>query len=153
MPTKISPKLFFLRTAIVICGCVFATALLLAVWGMVRGNNVHVSSTVIATVVSPNGQVLAILTRTDAGPKMDYGYLIDLKSSAPGAQPIRVASIYAAQKNKSEPGMKMVWRDDHTLELQYYIARMANVSEPDETIGGQKVTTVLMPVVSAAPAI
>src|SRR5262245_29326833 len=98
----------------------------------------------VARLLSPDGDVLAILFETNGGATTSFDYLVyvcEVHSSIPGEW--KVASFYAAQRSEQAYGVNLKWASPSVLVIEYLFANRADLQRPRIEIAHRTVSVML----------
>jgi len=103
------------------------------------------SSDEIATIESPNGEILAKLIEVNGGATTSYGYEVYLSSKNSYFDTEKVAFLYGALKNKSAYGVNLVWVGNEQLHIEYLTAISAELIQSKWSSYTGNVTIIIKP--------
>jgi hypothetical protein len=119
-----------------------AGAVLLMAW-LLSGLVGEPSKDEVARVVSPSGNIDAVLFETNGGATTSFGY--EVYVVAHGAQPSGspVVSLYGAVRNQHAYGANLSWSSSDSLDIEYLSAKSAKVNTQSQPVGTQVVHVAL----------
>lgn len=97
----------------------------------------------VARVVSPSGNIDAVLFETNGGATTSFGYEVYIVKH--GAQPSGspAVSLYGAIRSQHAYGANLVWSSSDSLSVEYLSAKSTKVNTPTQSIGAQEIHTTL----------
>lgn len=119
-----------------------AGAVLLIAW-LFSGLVGEPSKDEVARVVSPSGNIDAVLFETNGGATTSFGYEVYVVEH--GAQPSgsSAVSLYGAVRNHRAYGANLSWPSSNSLAVEYLSAESANVNTDTQSVGMQAIHVVL----------
>lgn len=81
----------------------------------------------VATVISPDGSIQAVLFETNGGATTSYGYEIELHGSKSGNNPVMGGSLYGATRSECGYGVNLRWLSSTQLAIQFLEADQADM--------------------------
>jgi len=96
------------------------------------------SEDTVFKVVSPSGEVDAILMETNDGATTSFGYKVFVQEASASSSMILVANFYGATRSESAYGVNLVWNTKNILEIQYYKSSSANLVKSGVTLNNIK---------------
>lgn len=93
----------------------------------------------VARVVSPSGNIEAVLLETNGGATTSFGYEVYVVER--GAQPAGspAVSLYGAIRNQNAYGVNLKWPSPDSLAVEYLSAKSAQVNTQTQTVGTQTI--------------
>jgi len=93
----------------------------------------------VARVVSPSGNIDAVLFETNGGATTSFGYEVYVVEH--GAQPSGspAVSLYGAVRNQHAYGANLTWPSSDSLAVEYLSAKAAKVNAQTQSIGTQAI--------------
>jgi hypothetical protein len=97
----------------------------------------------VARVVSPSGNIDAVLIETNGGATTSFGYEVYVVEH--GAQPSgsSAVSLYGAVRNQDAYGANLRWSSSDSLSVEYLSAKSAKVNTPTQSVGTQAIHVTL----------
>lgn len=111
-----------------------AVALGLIVW-IFAGLAGEPSKDEVARIVSPSGNIEAVLFETNGGATTSFGYEVYVVER--GAQPFGspAVSLYGAIRNQHSYGVNLKWPSPGSLTVEYLSAKSAKVNMQIQSVG------------------
>lgn len=93
----------------------------------------------VARVVSPSGNIDAVLFETNGGATTSFGY--EVYVVAHGVQPsgTPAVSLYGAVRNQHAYGANLHWPSSNSLVVEYLSAKSAKVNAHTQSVGTQSI--------------
>jgi hypothetical protein len=93
----------------------------------------------VARVVSPSGNIDAVLFETNGGATTSFGH--EVYVVAHGAQPsgTPAVSLYGAVRNQHAYGANLLWPSSSSLVVEYLSAKSAKVNAHTQSVGTQSI--------------
>lgn len=97
----------------------------------------------VARVVSPSGNIDAVLFETNGGATTSFGYEVYIVEH--GAQPSGspAVSLYGAVRNQHAYGANLSWASSDSLSVEYLSAKSAKVNTHTRSVGAQAIHVTL----------
>lgn len=121
----------------------FATAAVLLIAWFFSAMVGEPSKDEVARVVSPSGNIEAVLFETNGGATTSFGYEVYVveRSAQPSGSP--AVSLYGAVRNQHAYGANLQWTSPDSLAVEYLSAKSAKVNVQTWTVGTQTIQIVL----------
>jgi hypothetical protein len=98
----------------------------------------------VARVVSPTGDVEAVLCEINGGATTSFAYgVYVVPRGAKLSDRAQVASFYAATRSGSAYGVNLRWQDPKTLAIEYLEAESAEIDQPSVTVDKANIAVML----------
>lgn len=93
----------------------------------------------VARVVSPSGNVEAVLFETNGGATTSFGYEVFVveRGAKPSGSP--AVSLYGAVRNQHAYGANLKWSSPGSLAVEYLRAKSARVNMQAQSVGTQTI--------------
>lgn len=141
MPSKPPVKLIVLRAILSLCGLAALVIIVFQGVSLFTGGP-KISHHILVTAAAPDGKLKAVLTLINGRNPADFGYVVDVVSTATSDDTARVANIHA-DKEIGAAVVDMTWTDSHTLLLRAARGGVAQKEPGDVTVAGEPVTVLL----------
>jgi hypothetical protein len=101
------------------------------------------ASDVVARVVSPAGDLQAVLVETNGGATTSFGYEVSVVPSGSDRPGLPAAVLYGAVRNDQAFGVTLRWVSASQLNVEFQQAMYAKLEHPALTVSGRAVTVAL----------
>jgi hypothetical protein len=93
----------------------------------------------VARIISPSGNVEAVLFETNAGATTSFGYEVFVveRGTKPSGSP--AVSLYGAVRNPHAYGVNVKWLSPSSLAIEYLSAKSVTVNMQTQSIGMQTI--------------
>jgi hypothetical protein len=93
----------------------------------------------VVRVISPSGNIEAVLLETNGGATTSFGYEVFVveRGAKPSGSP--AVSLYGAIRNSHAYGANLKWSSPASLAVEYLSAKSAKLNAPTQLIAGQTV--------------
>lgn len=96
------------------------------------------SSFEVARIVSPNGNLEAVLMETNGGATTSFGYEVTVGAKG-ASNSQRVASLYGATRSPQAYGVNLVWINKQVLRIRYLKAEAVPHAVSTISVNGQQI--------------
>ena len=96
----------------------------------------------VARVISPDGQVDAMLTESNGGATTSFGYVVAL-ASRDGSQRHQVADLHGATRSSQAYGVNLRWASADRLDIDFFSSKTPPTLYSPVTVGGRRITVTL----------
>ena len=96
----------------------------------------------VQRVLSPSGQVEAVVYETNGGATTSFSYEVDLQKVGDD-KATDVVEIYGALRNEGAYGVDLMWSQPNSLHIRYLRAKSIVSSKSVAIVDGQQVTVYL----------
>jgi hypothetical protein len=93
----------------------------------------------VARVVSPSGNIEAVLVETNGGATTSFGYEVFVVERGAKPSGFPVVSLYGAVRNQHAYGANLKWSSPSSLAVEYLSAKTAKVNMQTQSVGTQTI--------------
>lgn len=125
----------------VVAAVVMASLLLMSVF--LSGIFDEPSKEEVARVVSPAGNIDAVLIETNDGATTSFGYEVYVVAHAAQPSDAPEVTLYGAIRNQQAYGANLVWTAQDSLAVEYLSAKTSTLHRQTKVVGAQTIHILL----------